>query len=297
MNYFSTYVRVVFATMFWGANFILAGMVMQDVPPLWAAAMRFILAAIMMLIFSLSQSGSLILPLRRSGPAFISVAGIGIVGFNLLFFFAMQSTSPTNGALIMATNPLVTTLIAYLVLSEHPTLRQWLALPLAFVGVMVVITAGNLQHLSSLTFSHGDILMLGANLAWALYNVLSRRYLPAGSALINTTLLMIIGAVILVLIASTSGEHARLPGIHASIALVLMATGGTVMAYLFWMTGITRLGAGRTALFLNLVPVFAMLIASTMGIAPTQAQLIGGFIVILSVSIAVLPTRRRAIAV
>ncbi len=296
MNYFSIYARVMFATLFWGANFILAGMVLKDVPPLWAAAMRFVLAAAMMLMFALSQSDSLINPIRRSGLAFISVAGIGIVGFNLLFFFAMQSTSPANGALIMATNPLVTTLIAYLVLAERPTIRQWLALPLAFVGVMVVITAGNLQHLATPSYSRGDVLMLGANLAWAFYNVLSRRYLPAGSSLINTTLLMIVGAAMLILIALASGEHIAMPGLRASIALVLMASAGTVLAYLFWMTGIARLGAGRTALFLNLVPVFAMLIAITMGVAPTHAQLLGGLIVIISVSIAVLPIRRRVVA-
>lgn len=297
MNLLGTYVRVMVATLFWGANFVLAGVVLQDVPPLWAAALRFLLGAAMMLSFTLWRGGDLLSPARASALTFIGVASIGIVGFNLLFFVAMQSTSPANGALLMATNPLVTTLIAYLVLTERPTARQWLALPLAFVGVIVVISAGDLRHLTTLSFARGDIFMLGANLAWAFYNVLSRRYLPAGSALINTTLLMSAGAVMLLLAALFSGEHLTLPGVHASVALALMATGGTVLAYLFWMTGIARLGAGRTALFLNLVPVFAMLTAGLLGITPTHAQIIGGLIVISSVSIAMLPERRRVLAV
>jgi drug/metabolite transporter (DMT)-like permease len=294
MNPLSVYIRITLATLFWGANFALAGPVLQDLPPLWAAAMRFVLGATMMLLLAIWRGAALATPARRHAPAFIGVASVGIVGFNLLFFFAMQTTSPANGALIMATNPLVTTLIAYAFLAERPNPRQYLALPLAFIGVMVVISGGDMQRILSLSFSHGDLLMLGANLAWACYNVMSRRYLPGGSPLINTTLVMSSGAVLLLLVALSSTEHVHVPGMHAMIALLLMASGGTVLAYLFWMTGIAQLGAGRTALFLNLVPVFAMFIAYLLGTAPTHIQIIGGLLVIGSVSLAMLPQRQRA---
>lgn len=294
MNPASIYALVMFATFFWGVNFVLAGPVLHDEPPLWAAALRFVLGAAIMLAVATWRGEPLRHAARAHAGVFALLGAVGILGFNLMFFFAMQSTSPANGALIMATNPLVTTLIAAAVLRERSSARQWLALPLAFVGVLVVISGGNLQRLSALQFAPGDLLMLGANLAWALYNVLNRRYLPAGSALANTTLVMIAGTVLLLMAAVISGETATLPGMKASLALAAMALGGTVLAYLFWNTGIVRLGASRTALFLNLVPVFAMLAGALAGAVPTRVQLIGAVLVLGGVTLAMLPARRPA---
>lgn len=293
MNPVGVYGLVTLSAFFWGANFVLAGPVLHDMPPLWAAALRFVLGTLIMLALSLWRGEDLRSPARAHAGVFTLLAAVGIVGFNLLFFFAMRSTSPANGALIMATNPLVTTLLAAAALGERPTVRQWMALPLAFAGVMVVISGGNPRHLSALQFAPGDLLMLGANLAWAFYNILNRRYLPAGSALTNTTLVMSAGAALLLIVALASGETAAMPSMKGGLALSGMAVGGTVLAYLFWTTGIVRLGASRTALFLNLVPVFAMLVSAIAGVMPTEVQAIGGALVLGSVTLAMLPARRK----
>jgi len=68
------------------------------------------------------------------------------------------------------------------------------------------------------------------------------------------------------------------------------------LAYLFWNTGITHLGAGRTALFLNLVPVFAMTIEAGLGHLPSGSQLLGGAVVIAGVGIAMMPGRKARVA-
>lgn len=72
------------------------------------------------------------------------------------------------------------------------------------------------------------------------------------------------------------------------------AAGGTVLAYLFWSIGIARLGAARTAIFLNLVPVFAMLLGIAVASSPTHAQLAGGLLVLGGVSFSMLRSRRLA---
>lgn len=75
-----------------------------------------------------------------------------------------------------------------------------------------------------------------------------------------------------------------------------MVVGGTVLAYLFRGMGIQRLGAGSTALFLNLIPVFAMLVSGVLGTPPSMAQMAGGAIVFAGVSLSIVPMRRRAAA-
>ncbi|HXH72871.1 MAG TPA: DMT family transporter [Mariprofundaceae bacterium] len=290
----NTYLLVTTAALFWGANFVLGGFVLQDMTPLWAAAMRFVLGAALMLAIAGFAREPLFAPLRRHGATYLMLGVVGIVAFNLFFFYALRDTSANNAALIMATNPLLTTLLAALLLNERPGLRHLVALPVALAGVAVVVTEGHLANLLALHFSVGDLLMLAANLFWALYNVFCRRYMPPGSPLVNTTWIMAAGGAVLLTIALGSGEHLAWPHAKAEISMAVMAVGGTVLAYLFWSMGIVRLGAARTAIFLNLVPVFAMLLGAVVAAPPTASQLAGGLLVLIGVSISILPSRRLA---
>ncbi len=290
------YLLVALSAFFWGANFVLAGPVLVDLPPVWAAAMRFLLAAALMLGIALARREALRdLAIRHAGT-YLMLGLVGVAAFNLLFFKALQTTSASNGALIMATNPLLTALLAAPLLGERPGARQLAALPIALAGVAVVIAHGDLSRLLGWQITTGDGLMLAANLAWALYNVFSRRSMPAASPVANTALIMVAGAAILVAAALGGDAAVVMPGAKALLALVTMVVGGTVLAYLFWGIGIQHLGAGRTAIFLNLVPVFAMLIGAGLGSAPTAAQLVGGMLVLGAVSLTMLPSRRLALA-
>lgn len=286
-----TYLLVTISAFFWGANFVLAGPVLADLPPLWASAMRFFLGAMLMFAIAILRKETLIAPVRRHAATYLTLGAIGIGAFNLLFFYALESTSANSAALIMATNPLITALLATVILGEKPSPRHLLALPIALAGVAVVISQGEMSRLITLSFSHGDILMLAANLSWAMYNVLARRNMPQGSAIVNTTWIMASGALILFVIAAGSGTPVAWPGIRSGFALAVMVLGGTITAYMCWNLGIQRLGAARTAIFLNLVPVFAMLIGAATNTMPTLAQLAGGLIVLGGVTISMIPAK------
>jgi len=119
-----------------------------------------------------------------------------------------------------------------------------------------------------------------------------RRYMPQGSPIANTSWIMAAGAILLLAVALGSDTHIAMLDVKASIAMAVMVIGGTVLAYLFWGIGIARLGAARTAIFLNLIPVFAMLVGSFLGNFPTQVQLLGGLLVLGGVSISMFQPRR-----
>jgi len=296
MRITTVYLLVTCSTFFWGANFVLAGPILADLPPLWAAALRFALGALLMFSIAGVRRENLLSLLKRHAPVYLLLAAVGVTGFNLLFFSALQSTSATSAALIMATNPLLTALLAVAFLGERLTSRHLLALPIALIGVTVVISQGNMHKLADMNFSHGDLLMLMANLCWATYTILVRRYMPQGSPIANTTWLMAAGAILLLSAALASDTHLAGLDAKAIIAMGFMVVCGTVLAYLFWNIGIARLGAARASIFLNLVPVFAMLVGVFIGSWPTAAQLIGGMLVLGGVSIAMIPSRRVAVA-
>ncbi len=296
MGNVTIYMLVSVTALFWGANFVLARPVLDALPPLWAAAVRFLLAASMMLAIAGMRRENLLGLLRRHAAVYALLGIVGITAFNVLFFYALKSTSANNGALIMAINPLLTVLLAAIFLGERVSGRHALALPVALAGVAVVISGGDLGRLETLRFSHGDLLMLAATFSWAAYNILTRRFMPQGSPLAHTSWIMAAGALALLAFALGSGSHIHAVGEKAIESMVLMVVGGTVLAYLFWGMGIVRLGAGRTAIFINLVPVFAMLTGSVIGKLPSGAQLVGGLLVLSGVIIAMLPSRRRLAA-
>lgn len=288
MGTISTMGLVALAAILWGANFNLAAPAMADLHPLTAAAARFAIAALVMAAIAWSRGERI--PLRRHAGAYALLGGVGIAGFNLPFFFGMQSTSAVNGALIMATSPILTAVLAALLLGERPTRRQVVALPVALTGVAAVVLGA---HPQSVSIAWGDGLMLVANLAWSSYTVLGRRFMPPGPAIANTAGIMTMGAIALILAAVAAQAPLALPGPKASAALMVMALGGSALAYLCWNAGVARLGAGRTALFLNLVPVSTMVIGAATGAPPTLVQLIGGAVVLAAVSAAMLPAKVR----
>ncbi len=284
----TTYLLTALAAIFWGANFNLAKPVVAEMHPYVAGATRYLIAAAIMLI--ITQFRRETIPLRHL-RVYVMLGLMGVFGFNLFFFLGMQSTSATNGALIMATNPLITSLLAYAFLQQQPSYRQMVSFPIGVIGVgIVVLGAGAHVHVQS-----GDLLLFAANLSWAFYTVFARKWMPGDtSGVASATGTMVVGALALTAVALLSDESFVMPSLHAGSALLMMAVGGGVLSYLFWNAGIARLGASQTAVFLNLVPVASMVIAAFEGMPPTQIQLVGGGLVIGAVTFASLPVRAKA---
>lgn len=278
----STYTLVAVAAILWGTNFNLAKPVLAEMPPLVAGADRYLIAAAIMLTITCIIGER---PPLRHFKAYLILGLLGVFGFNLFFFLGMASTSPVNGALIMALNPLLTSLIGRFILGDRPTPRQWLAFPAGLIGVaIVVLGAGAHVHIA-----HGDALMFVANLNWAFYNVYVRRLAPTDtSGIANTAGIMSTGAVALSAVALYSGEAFVIPDLRAGGALLAMSVGGGVLSYLFWNAGIAKLGPARAAIFMNLVPVASMVIAAFSGAPPNHAQLLGGALVLGAVTFSAL---------
>lgn len=285
-----TYLLVTLTAIMWGANFNLSKPVLAELHPFVAGADRYLIAAAIMLALTYLRGERVSL---RHGKAYLTLGIVGVFGFNLFFFLGMASTSPVNGALIMALNPLTTALVAWAMLGDKPGVRQMLAFPIGIVGVGIVVL-GSGAHIHA---TLGDLFLMIANINWAFYNVLVKRLMPKdASGVASTAGIMMVGALALTLVAVLSGQSFVMPSFHAGSALLAMSIGGGVLAYLFWNIGIGVLGAARAAIFLNLVPVASMVIAAFSGQPPTPMQLFGGALVIGAVTFSSLPTRRSALA-
>ncbi|WP_394514416.1 DMT family transporter [Priestia aryabhattai] len=279
------YLMLIGFAIFTGATFNLAKYAVQYFSPASAAAWRFGIAALVMVLILGLQKQIKSKTIKVHWKMYILLGIIGIFGFNAFFFLGMQYTSPLNGALIMGTNPLVTALFAYFILKNPITKQQMLGISFALVGVILVLTQGSLEIIQTLSISKGDLLILAGNLCWALYGVLGRKYLKGSSSMETTTYTMIVGSLCLLILGVFSPSPELLSHVTWSAwgAILFMALFTSVLGYLWWNKGMATIGASNTSLFFNLVPVVTMILSILTGALITLPQIIGTCLVILGV--------------
>ncbi len=292
---------VTLSAIFWGTNFNIGKTVIEHISPLGSAAIRFLIASIFIipLLMCLESKATIKGTIKRNAWIYLLLGVVGVAGFNGLLFVGLKYTSAINGALIMASNPLVTLVLSSFFLKSSINIQQRIGSLLSLAGVITVITQGSLDVLLHLKIASGDWIIMAANICWAAYGVLGKRYLKDSKPIITTAVTMCIGAITLMLLASIDINLPQLlnqaPKIYLS--LVYMAIFGSVLAYLFWNYGIAHLGAGNTSIFFNLVPVVTVLTASILGQPIVPVQLIGGLIVIsgvlLSTNMIKFPSQNR----
>ena len=285
MRHLKIYLMLLGFAIFTGATFNLAKYTIGYFSPSFAAACRFGLAAVAMLIILIFTEGIKKSQLQKNAIWYVVLGIVGIFGFNALFFVGLKNTSPVNGALIMGLNPLLTTIFARIILKDNITKRQVIGIFFAFIGVLLVITQGSIETIKTLSMSGGDLIIFAGNVCWALYGVLGRRFVKGGTPLSTTTYTMIIGAVGLIVVSSFTPNLVPLPNIpiRAWGAIAFMAFFTSVLGYLWWNQGIKEIGANKTSLFFNFVPVVTMIISFAIGTPITVFQIIGAALVIFGV--------------
>jgi drug/metabolite transporter (DMT)-like permease len=277
------------AAIFWGANFNAGKLLVGYFEPLHLVAIRFLcsfLCILPIILFTKART-SVISTFKQNFWVYGLLSLIGIIGYNGFVFEGVKYTSPVNAALIMATNPPLTMFFAAFALQEKMNNSQKLGAMISLLSVVIIITQGSLQALLQLQFSFGDLVVMLANVCWALYNVLSKRYLKNSLPLITTASTMLLSTIFLWIIGGSSQVEAlhRLFEQPSSVyyALVYMVILGTVTAYLFWNYGISQLGAGKAAVFFNLIPVVTTIISFVHGETISMIQIVGGLSVIFGV--------------
>lgn len=283
----------------WGSVFPSAKLILGDISSPALVLWRFVIAITSLALYqglrrqrwpALSAAQYLVL-------AVIGTLGIG--GFNLALFAGLRETTATNGALIMALSPLVTSLLAALLARRWPDRAQGFSLVVALGGVVLVITNGQLQRLLQLDFNRGDLLIICGMLAWSLYTIASQRVAHWLPTVHFTLVTMIAGGLALLLYSLARADvhpWAELRGLAPWAVGVVIYIGlfATVIGYLFWINGVRHLGPAKASLFFNLVPVFAAVTALTLGQSLTAIQCIGTAIVLFGLTAPILLRRWMA---
>lgn len=254
-------ISMVFTVLFWAGAFIAGKVGVQSASPLALTYFRFLIAVIC--IFGYARFSGISLKIRRQDWPIMFILGfVGMVCYHLLFFESLKFTSAIKTSMIAATNPLITAVIAALVLGEKLNRIKIACIFTALFGVLLTISQWDLLRLVQNSINIGDLIMLCAILCWSLYAVIVRTQVDRFNPVVTTfysflTCVLLLTPFQAVEIA-TGSFHIQPDG---WLAIAYMGVFPTFLGYMIQQQSIKHLGLSRTALFVNLTPVFTMILA------------------------------------
>ena len=288
------YLLLTLVVLFWGGNFIAAKFAVPHIPPFTITAARFTITSLcLLLLVRLSRGPQQSFHLSDL-PLFAVLGATGYVFSTGLFYTGMRVASATEAAIILATNPAITVVLAAIILRERLTLRKIGGLVLAFAGAALVATGSKGLEISA-DHTLADLILIAGGASFSLYSVLGKFAMRRYSPLAATAYSVVAGTVLLIPISIVEGGWgpALAAPADAWIAIVYMAIFSSVVAGVAWYHGIQRIGASRTALFNNGVPVAVMFLAAIiLHEAITLDRVIGVTLVISGILLANMGARR-----
>ncbi len=269
------------ATLTWATNMVLGRWLRDDIGPLTLAAARFFIAS---LLFA---------PLLRRRPReerrlgqdrwlLLGMALSGVAVFTPVLYLGLRFTTAVNATLVNGFGPLVTGLLAALLIREPMSRRQFTGAVIGLAGVISLISGGSLIFWQAVHGNVGDLISLGAVALWGLYSILGRQVMRRRSALSTTALSVFLGLPPLLLAAAWEVQTFPV-SVRPQLVLAVLYIGiaPAVIGFLSWNEGVRRLGSSGAMVFYNTLPLYGALLGRLFldeSIGP--AHLIGGTLII-----------------
>lgn len=272
---------LVLAAMLWAGNFIAGRAIRDSIDPATLNALRWCLATAVFL--PLAGRGVVAhWPLLRGHPGWLVASALtGVVGFQQAIYTALAQTEVANAALLLATTPLMIVASSAAMGRARLGGRRLLAVALSLLGVATILGDGDPRALLSLDLGRGDLWLLCAVACWTIYTQLLRHAPPGLPGDVSLLASMLAGLPILLLLVGLFGRTAILDIPPAAWGgVVYVGLGAALVAFLAWGYGVRRKGPDGAALYLNLIPVFAIALAwLLLGEAVTAGQWAGAAMV------------------
>ena len=285
----ATYLQLLLMALIWGVNFSVVKYGSGALAPLAYNGIRVALAAVALaLVTTLAREA------WPRGRDLVVLLALGLLGNGLYQLFFIEGVSRTRAgtaALVLASGPAFIALLGRVRGTERIRPRGMLGIALSIGGVALVLFGNARSGAEGSTGLLGALLVLGGCICWAIYSVLLQPYTHKYGGLALSAVTMGSGAVPLVALAVPAIVRTDLGAVPGGAWLAVLYSGllALVVAYFLWYRGLRVLGPTRTAMYANLQPAIALLVAwVTLGETPTVWQAVG----MLLIGAGVLLTRK-----
>ncbi|WP_028784701.1 DMT family transporter [Thalassobacillus devorans] len=253
-----TYILLFLIMMIWGFNVIAIKILVENFAPVTITAFRILLAGVVvMLILGIKKEFRRV---TRSQVVYITIGALtGILGHHFFLAVGLTATNASNAGLILGLVPLMTALAAILFLGDKLTMLRLIGILSGLIGVSFIVLNGE-GSLGSI--SRGDFYIFLAVVTQAVSFIAIKRATETMDARLMTGWMQIIGAFFL-FVVSAQLEPDGLSSLTTGTPVVwivflassILATG---IGHMVYNKAIHQIGAGETAIFINLTPFFSL---------------------------------------
>jgi len=277
------YFLLVLTMFFWAGNFHASKIALQDYGPMSVAALRFFLGTIvLLLVLFIGMRKTISLSFSRKEWWYLFLTAFSGIFLGIYFFnLGLKTTSAINGSLIVATGPAIVAILSRLFLNITINFLQCLSILISFIGVTIVLVNGDLNQLIQLQFAVGDIYILLMAIGFSISQIVISKHLQHLDALTTTLITCAIGSSLFIIFSLPEFLTSPIPiDLTFWTSILFMGLLGTGAAYVIYFYCIVQIGATTSNLFVNLIPLFTVLLAYFFGEPLLFSQLIGGSITI-----------------
>ena len=280
------YAEALFAVIVWGASFIATKIALEDISPISIVWLRFLMG-VLILGLAVILRRQFTLPNKKEWAYFALLGFLGITFHQWLQSNGLQTSEAGTTAWIVATTPVFMALLGWFILKEGLGWTKTLGILLAFFGVLVVVSKGDLTSISIGKFgAPGDVLILVSAVNWAVFSALSRRGLKSHPASLMMFYVMSFGWLFTSLLFLPTNGFAEISELTLIgwMAVAFLGVFCSGLAYIAWYDALKALSTAQTGVFLYIEPLVAVMVAFLiLGEAITPTSLIGGTVILLGV--------------
>jgi drug/metabolite transporter (DMT)-like permease len=283
------YLKLLLTSLFWAGTFI-AGRILsrQDGPadPSSAAFLRFAAAsAVMIPLIKASEKRLPKLNIRQLFAVFL-LGLFGVFLYHILFLEGLKTVEASSASVLIATSPVFISILSARLFKEILTPVRFVGIILSVFGAIYVALKGDFALFFKNGIGIGQLFIIGCIACWVFYSLLGKVLLADLSPLITVSYSSVIGACLLFFPALYNGIFGKLADYAAKDwqSILYLAFFGTVAGYIWFCQGLLKIGPTRTALFINFIPIFTVILSFLiLGEPVTKSLLLGTPLVVVGV--------------
>jgi drug/metabolite transporter (DMT)-like permease len=285
MTHARAYALLIVVTLLWAGNFPLGKLGLGELGPITLTAARALFAAPLLLLVARVLEGPRLPVTRRDCRTFAVISLTGLVGNTTVWYWGLKYTTPSAAGILGAAAPVIVALVGAAWLGDRLSARGVVGILLTVVAVLLTLARGSFEALRTLSVNQGDLIILASQVAWVSYTLYSRANtsplppvtIQAGAHVVSLAVLAPLS-----LIERPWESLARASWLGWGV--IAYSVGPITLGHLWYYQAIRAVGAGRAAVFMNLIPFVVMALSWLLLGEPIRwYHAVGATVVILGV--------------
>ena len=258
------YIFLFLATFFWAGNFIVGKFASSyQIPPFSLNFYRWLFAWLILIPFTIQEILKKKNYIIKNYRYYMVLGVTSVTIFNSIVYYSLNFTQVISGVLMISTIPVMIMFISSILKIEKTNIFQILGVACSFLGVILIVTKANFEILINLDFNKGDITMVLAMLSWATYSALLKKKKHELSQLTLLEVIISFGLLFLIPIYFVEYQMGNTINLdkHFIMVLFYVVLFPGLASFIFWIKGISLIGANRSGVFLHIMPILSAIMA------------------------------------